>query len=258
MRRWWNRLLIRVGWHKSDWYRATYDANTGWHESFRLARGGDVNGPWVSTRRWHDDRPTDVMDRAAFHVWAEEGGWWRFGTSPERTVLSASFSGDAEDVDMRVAVTADDWSIATPDVLGAATWPYALTAAEVREANAAMTDVEIQEVDRAIVAAGNVHLDAWEPASIPLGPPTTAGRVAEWRVLPDDSRGILVTEMIGPESVDGPHVPASMRTDQIPLPQDFNYPAPAIDLNYDGPLVTYSLGDGRYLALPDATEAADD
>lgn len=101
---------------------------------------------------------------------------------------------------------------------------------------------------------------------------------ADYRVLPDDSRGILVTEMIGPDSVDGPYVPASMRTDEIPLPQDFNYPSPAIDLDdQDSPILPWrgrflTEGEGwrlgfhpasapspgwnprRYLDLPDAAD----
>ncbi len=256
MRRWWNRLLVRVGWHKSDWYRATYDASTGWHESYRLRRGGDYNGPWVSTHRWHDDQPTGVMERATFHVWAEEGGW-RFGPTPERTVVSASVSGDEGDLDVRVAVDPDDWT----EIATVATWPYALTDAEIREADEAMT------------AAGNVHLEL-APAVPGFGPPLVIGQRpgtdeigarylpipdnlwrregTDQRVLPDDSRGILVTEMIGPESVDGPHVPANMPTDQIPLPQDFNYPAPAIDL--DGGFLTEG---NEYVATPDVPDAPD-
>ena len=236
IRRWWNRLLVRVGWHKSDWYRATYDANTGWHESFRLRKGGDVQTPatadWISTDRWHDDRPTGVMDRASFHIWQGPGGW-RFGPDRDHPVTSglsvvgASMSGDAGDLDIRAAVRADDWSIATPDILGAATWPYALT------------DLEIREADAAMVGVGNLY-HRWSP-----------GGGLELRPLPDDTRGILVTDM---QAGDGPHVPASMPTDQIPLPSDFN--SPAIDLDYDREdgAPGYSHGDGRYLALPDTTD----
>ncbi len=164
IRRWWNRWLIRLRLVHSEWYRATYDATTGWHESFRLRKGRDHmdTDAWVQTRRWHDAAPTDIMDRAAFHIWPEPGGW-RFGPTPERTVLSASFSGDAEDVDMRVAVTADDWSIGTPAVLGAATWRHALTDAEVREANAAMTADPITVAIEAARARGDSTQGA-EPA----------------------------------------------------------------------------------------------
>ncbi len=258
IRRWWNRWLIRLRLVHSEWYRATYDATTGLHESFRLRKGADHmdSDAWLSTRLWHDDAPTDVMDRASFHIWPEPGGW-RFGPTPERTVLSASFSGDHDEVDMRVAVTADDWSIATPDVLGAATWPYALTDAEVEEANAAMTDVEIQEVDQAIVEAGNVHLELQPATPGPwvTGQRWTPGGTVDQRVLPDDSRGILVTDL---REGDGPYVPTTMPTDQIPLPQDFNYPEPAINLD-EGRVWRggFSHDDGRYLALPDTTEAAD-
>ena len=237
MRRWWNRLLIRVGWHKSDWYRATYDAKTGWHESFRLARGGDVNGPWVSTRRWHDDNPTEIMDRASFHVWPNaDGRGWHFGPGRDVTVVGASTSGDEGDLDIRAAVTADDWSIATPDILGAATWPYALT------------DLEIREADAAMVGAGNVYteLPDWSP-----GHRWSQGGGLELRPLPDDTRGILVTDL---QTGDGPHVPASMATDQIPLPSDFT--SPAIDLDYDREdgAPGYSHGDGRYLAIPNPSD----
>ncbi len=57
--------------------------------------------------------------------------------------------------------------------------------------------------------------------------------------------------------MDGPYVPATMPTDQIPLPQDFNYPEPAINMD-EGRVWRggFRHGDGRYLATPDTTEAA--
>ena len=47
-------------------------------------------------------------------------------------------------------------------------------------------------------------------------------------ILPDDSRGVLVSDLVGDE--DGPYVPAEMLTSDIPLPDDYVYPAPAISL----------------------------
>lgn len=215
IRRWWNRWLVRLGLVDPEWRRATYDANTGWHESFRLRKGGDRQAPayddWVMTHRWHDDDPTGIMDRAAFHVWADDGGW-RFGPSAERTVVGASASGDEGDIDIRAAVRVDDWAVGD-----AAVWRHALSDEEILEAQRAMIsgDTYLELPDAPL------HFDA-EPF---VGPPLVS------RPLPDDSRGVLVTDLIGSE--DGPHVPASMRTDQIPLPQDFDYPSPAIDLDTD-------------------------
>ncbi len=47
-------------------------------------------------------------------------------------------------------------------------------------------------------------------------------------ILPDDSRGVLVSDLTGDE--DGPYVPAEMLTKDIPLPDDYAYPEPAISL----------------------------
>ena len=50
-------------------------------------------------------------------------------------------------------------------------------------------------------------------------------------ILPDDSRGVLVTDLL---REDGPHVPPEMRTEDIPLPQDFAYPAIDLDSPWRG------------------------
>ncbi len=274
MRRWWNRLLVRLHLVHPTWYRATYDANTGWHESYRLRKGADNQAPatddWVSTHRWHDDHPTDIMDQAAFHIWPADDGW-TFGPTPEDAAISVDVTDDTgdSDLDIRASIAAADWA-----VRGAATWPSALSDAQIQEANVAMADVaaayrDLQTPDaisaaiRAAAARGEwtpdsdrgryletpdaaaearEAIDGWHQALpdrgryLELPDETLMGGgldgypLSDQRVLPDDSRGILVTDL---QEGDGPHVPANMPTDQIPLPQDFNYPAPAIDMDDD-------------------------
>ena len=68
-------------------------------------------------------------------------------------------------------------------------------------------------------------------------------------VLPDDSRGILVTDLIGDE--DGPYVPAEMLTKDIPLPDDYLYPAPSISLEDDREATGIRIWDPDHLPLPD-------
>ncbi len=229
MRRWWNRLLVRLHLVHPTWYRATYDANTGWHESFRLRKGGNPHGPsddWAMTRRWHDDHPIDIMDQAAFHVWPTGEGW-RFGPTPEDAALSVSATDDTgdSDLDIRASVQPHEW---VGPIGGAATWPTALTDEEVRAASQAIAGTVTE-------AVGVTEPDRGRYLELPdetlMGGGLSGYPLSDQRVLPDDSRGILVTDLTGPD--DGPHVPDSMPTDQIPLPQDFNYPAPAIDLDDD-------------------------
>ena len=215
IRRWWNRWLVRLHLVHPTWYRATYDHNTGWHESFRLRKGGNPHGPsddWAMTRHWHDDHPTDIMDQAAFHVWPTGDGW-RFGPTPEDAAISVEVTDDTgdSDLDIRASVRSNEWVGPIGEV---ATWPIALTDEEVRVASQAMAISD---------DLGPPDDDGWTwmPVTMPDGS-------ADQRVLPDDSRGILVSDM---RTGDGPHVPANMPTDQIPLPQDFDYPAPAIDLD---------------------------
>ena len=69
MRLWWNRWLVRFGRADPAWYRTSYDANTGWHENYRLLTGGkkvqdahDYN--WILTRRWYDPNPSQILDSA--------------------------------------------------------------------------------------------------------------------------------------------------------------------------------------------------
>ncbi len=163
------------------------------------------------------------MDQAAFHVWSEGDGW-RFGPSPENAVVEVSGREDVGDIDVRAAIAVDDWDNSFDwtsyriEMGEAAVWPIALSDSEIQEASAAM----VSNLDIAAEASrGYLALpDTPDFADAPDLP--------DHRPLPDDSRGILVSDM---RTGDGPHVPTNMPTDQIPLPQDFDYPAPAIDLD---------------------------
>ena len=69
MRLWWNRWLVRFGRTDPEWYRTTYDENTGWHCNYRLLTAGyhvqlTTEHKWILTRRWYDPNPSLILDSA--------------------------------------------------------------------------------------------------------------------------------------------------------------------------------------------------